>query len=203
MGTGAEPLGALADNGGPTFTHALLEGSPAIDKIPEEDCKVGTDQRGVVRPQNLKCDIGAFEAGDIDAPPVASDQLVGTASDSPVAVKLEASDANGDPLSFTITSLPASGDLSEDGIPIDMVPHTLDGSGDTVTYTPHGGATGIDSFKFKANDGAADSNIATVTILVIGRVNAVPLAFDNAVKTTVDTPVSIVLDGAPMPTATL
>jgi hypothetical protein len=52
-------LGALQDNGGPTFTQALLPGSPAIDAIP---CTYLTeDQRGVVRPQGAGCDIGAYE----------------------------------------------------------------------------------------------------------------------------------------------
>jgi predicted outer membrane repeat protein len=53
-------LGPLADNGGDTLTHALLEGSPAIDK---GTCVAGitTDQRGVTRPQTGKCDIGAYE----------------------------------------------------------------------------------------------------------------------------------------------
>lgn len=54
-------LGPLQDNGGPTFTHALLPGSPAIDHIPAENCDVATDQRGVVRPQGTRCDIGAYE----------------------------------------------------------------------------------------------------------------------------------------------
>ena len=54
-------LGPLQDNGGPTFTLALQEGSPAIDAIPTEVCDVGTDQRGVSRPQGEACDIGAFE----------------------------------------------------------------------------------------------------------------------------------------------
>ncbi len=53
---------ALANNGGPTLTHALVTGSPALDAIPssDPDCK-GTDQRGVKRPQGGACDIGAFE----------------------------------------------------------------------------------------------------------------------------------------------
>lgn len=54
-------LAPLQDNGGPTWTHALLTGSPAIDA---GDCYEGTiteDQRGVSRPQEAACDIGAFE----------------------------------------------------------------------------------------------------------------------------------------------
>jgi CSLREA domain-containing protein len=58
-------LGPLANNGGPTPTHALGRGSVAIDVA--SDCTdlgnnpVTTDQRGVARPQGPKCDAGAFE----------------------------------------------------------------------------------------------------------------------------------------------
>jgi len=51
----------LQDNGGPTWTHALLPGSSAIDAIPPANCPVDTDQRGVTRPQGNNCDIGAYE----------------------------------------------------------------------------------------------------------------------------------------------
>ncbi len=53
-------LGPLADNGGPTSTHALLAGSPAIDTADAASCPA-TDQRGVARPQGAGCDVGAFE----------------------------------------------------------------------------------------------------------------------------------------------
>lgn len=55
-------LGALRDNGGPTLTHALLFGSPAIDAGTNTGCPA-TDQRGIARPLNgtgsATCDIGA------------------------------------------------------------------------------------------------------------------------------------------------
>lgn len=55
-----DPLfGPLADNGGPTRTHALLSGSPVIDL---GGICTGTDQRGVARPQGAGCDLGAYEA---------------------------------------------------------------------------------------------------------------------------------------------
>lgn len=57
---GAAGIGPLADNGGPTWTHALLAGSPAIDAADDAACPA-TDQRGVARPQGPHCDIGAFE----------------------------------------------------------------------------------------------------------------------------------------------
>lgn len=66
--TGIHPLlGPLGDFGGPTFTHPLLVGSPAID---QGSCEGSlTDQRGFPRPMDLSgianaddgCDIGAFE----------------------------------------------------------------------------------------------------------------------------------------------
>ncbi|NNJ12590.1 hypothetical protein EKD04_019885 [Chloroflexales bacterium ZM16-3] len=49
----------LANNGGPTLTHALAADSPAINAADSASCPP-TDQRGVARPQGA-CDIGAFE----------------------------------------------------------------------------------------------------------------------------------------------
>ena len=60
-------LGPLQDNGGPTFTHALAAGSPAIDAGSGDCPPPATDQRGVMRPVDgngdgtAVCDIGAFE----------------------------------------------------------------------------------------------------------------------------------------------
>jgi len=76
--SGVDPLvGALADNGGPTQTHALLVGSPAIDAA-GTPCPA-TDQRGVSRPRGAACDIGAFEFGidvAIDVRPGSTDNTV-------------------------------------------------------------------------------------------------------------------------------
>ncbi|MBI5934796.1 MAG: hypothetical protein HY867_13920 [Chloroflexi bacterium] len=59
--TGVDPmLGALADNGGPTETMALLTGSPAINAGTNTGCPA-TDQRGVTRPFGATCDMGAYE----------------------------------------------------------------------------------------------------------------------------------------------
>jgi CSLREA domain-containing protein len=70
----AQPLnlGALADNGGPTPTHALLTGSRAINTGDPAGCRddqgspLVTDQRGsgFARVFDGRCDIGAFEFGD-------------------------------------------------------------------------------------------------------------------------------------------
>ncbi len=52
-------LGPLADNGGPTQTHALLAGSRAIDTA-VTPCPA-IDQRGTGRPVGGGCDVGAYE----------------------------------------------------------------------------------------------------------------------------------------------
>jgi len=73
----AEPLlGPLAENSGRAFTHALLPGSPAIDKG-ENPRGISHDERGFVCPPDRQCiqaertigvatDIGAFEVGALD-----------------------------------------------------------------------------------------------------------------------------------------
>lgn len=55
-------IGVLQDNGGATWTHALLTGSPAIDAGNGVNCVAGgaSDQRGMMMPVG-ECDIGAYE----------------------------------------------------------------------------------------------------------------------------------------------
>ena len=59
-------LGPLQDNGGPTFTHNLLNGSPAIDAgDPSFVPPPSTDQRGYPRISNSRIDIGSLETTPI------------------------------------------------------------------------------------------------------------------------------------------
>ncbi|TWU46647.1 choice-of-anchor Q domain-containing protein [Rubripirellula reticaptiva] len=65
---GTARLAPLASNGGPTMTHALLPGSPAINN--GNNAGLAVDQRGVARPQGSRADSGAYEsslAGSLDA----------------------------------------------------------------------------------------------------------------------------------------
>lgn len=57
--SGDPMLLALANNGGPTQTHALMVGSPAIDSATDQGVYV--DQRGISRPQGAGFEIGAYE----------------------------------------------------------------------------------------------------------------------------------------------
>ena len=112
-------------------------------------------------------------------PPVAYDQSVTTDEDTPVSIILTATDPDGnDLLTYSIVSGPSHGSLS--------------GTAPDVTYTPNANYNGGDSFEFSANDGKADSNIATVSITV-NPVNDAPVADDQSVTTTQDIPVGITL----------
>ena len=102
-------LGPLQDNGGPTFTHELLTGSPAIDAVPVGAACSSTDQRGVSRPQGAACDIGAFERSNV-VPTITSISplkgapgvtviLNGTAFTGAASVTF-----NGTPAGYTVTS---------------------------------------------------------------------------------------------------
>jgi len=60
MGVGDPALFPLANNGGPTLTHAIPPTSPAYNQ--GFSCSQATDQRYVVR--DATCDVGAYEFND-------------------------------------------------------------------------------------------------------------------------------------------
>jgi hypothetical protein len=63
--------GTLQNNGGPTKTHALPAGTPAIDAgniagcVDGDGAAIHADQRGVPRPFGSRCDVGAYEVSDV------------------------------------------------------------------------------------------------------------------------------------------
>lgn len=99
--------------------------------------------------------------GEPNNPPVADDQSVTTNEDTAVAITLTATDPDGNPLTYSLVTLPVNGSLS--------------GTAPNLTYTPNLNFNGLASFTFKANDGKVDSNIATVSITV-NPVNDPPIA---------------------------
>lgn len=119
-----------------------------------------------------------------DAPVAANDAYStdeDTALNAAVGVLHNDTDVDGDPLTATLVSNPAHGTL------------TLSAGGPFV-YTPAGNFHGTDSFTYKANDGVANSNVATVTITV-NPVNDAPVA-DAGADQAVDEGGSVTLAGA-------
>ena len=96
-----------------------------------------------------------FTVNSANDAPVAGDDSATTSADTPVTIDVLSNDTDvdGDALTATSVSTPAHGSASVN----------RDG---TVTYTPNADYEGIDAFTYRASDGAADSDDATVTITV-------------------------------------
>jgi hypothetical protein len=86
-------------------------------------------------------------------PPACEDVAASTEAGKSVSVALKCTDANGNVLKLTIAGQPAHGSLGAI-------------TGGSVTYTPAAGFTGDDTFTYRANDGAANSALATARIRV-------------------------------------
>lgn len=125
-------------------------------------------------------------SGISDEYPVASSQTITTPEDTAKSITLSASLGKGSALTYTIVSSPLHGSLS--------------GTAPTLVYTPASNYSGTDSFTFRANDGTADSNTATITITVTG-VNDAPIADAKSVSTNKDTPATVTLSASDAETA--
>ncbi|HLM48973.1 MAG TPA: Ig-like domain-containing protein, partial [Solirubrobacteraceae bacterium] len=91
-----------------------------------------------------------------DPPPTCTDVgPVDVAHNGSVPIQLTCTDPENQPLTYSIVTQPSKGTLSN-----------LNTATGTVTYTANQGASGPDSFAFKANDGKSDSNTATVTLSI-------------------------------------
>ena len=86
---------ALADNGGPTLTHALVYGSPAIDLDGTCSTELTEDQRGYTRPVGAGCDAGAFEY-DLSNTDSDGDGLFDASDNCPLVANPDQKDTDGD-----------------------------------------------------------------------------------------------------------
>src|SRR5213076_1480574 len=96
-------------------------------------------------------------------------------------VLINESDVDGDTLSAVLVSQPTHGTL------------TLNGNG-SFSYVPAANYNGPDSFTYKANDGLADSGIATVSLTVTS-VNDAPVAVNDTYATAEDTTLNVAAPG--------
>jgi Tol biopolymer transport system component len=161
-----------------TPAHGTLIGTaPALTYTPAADFN-GTDSftytvssNGVTSPAGTV----TLQVAAVNDAPVAVDGAVTTDEDTPVAITLQASDVDGQALTFTIVTPPTDGTLTG-------------GTGANRTYTPAPNASGTRSFTFRAFDGSLSST-ATVTI-TINPVNDPPTTVDDFVTTDPATPIT-------------
>lgn len=111
-----------------------------------------------------------------DGIPVASDNTQVVDQNVALVSYLIASDPNADPLTYSVVDAPAHGRLN-----------ITNASTGEFAYHPDADYLGPDSFTFKVNDGAQDSNTATVTLSVVIP-NRPPVASDETITVLQNTP---------------
>ena len=112
-------------------------------------------------------------------PPVALDQALDTPEDASASVGLVGQDADDDPLTYIITTLPEHGTLrdeqTEQVIAASELPYALSAAGNRVAYDPEANYNGADSFAFRVSDGTQESGPESATVtLTIAAVNDPP-----------------------------
>ena len=121
---------------------------------------------GVIKFEISKNGVGSLPVVSNVAPIAYNQSISALSKNGSTEITLIASDAvERNKLSFAITVQPSNGTL------------TLDASNMSVVYKANNNATGVDSFKFKVNDGTADSNEATVSLII----NEPPVATNRIV----------------------
>ncbi|ETR65749.1 MAG: hypothetical protein OMM_13765, partial [Candidatus Magnetoglobus multicellularis str. Araruama] len=115
-----------------------------------------------------------------NAPPVANGSNNVFDEDKYIYIKLFATDADNDNLTYHLVTHPIHG--------------TITLSDDTVLYIPNPDYNGPDSFTYNVNDGISDSNTATI-MLTVYPVYDIPKANLQFVNTTENMPVNITLTG--------
>ena len=112
--------------------------------------------------------------------PVANGQNLTLNEDSSIAVLLNATDEDNDPLTYIINQSPTHG--------------VLEGTAPQLTYRPNANFNGNDSFSFSANDGSASSTVVQVN-LTVNAINDAPIAQNLNLTTSEDLPLSISFAG--------
>lgn len=166
IGTAANPidplLGPLADNGGPTHTHALSPGSPAIDQGVKVDYSastthLSTDQRGLIRTADQPSvsnaadgtDIGAYEALATPCPAITLSPS--TLPNGSVAFSynqtVSASGGSG-PYTFSVTNgfLPYGLSLNQSSGVVSGTPDNHGSFNFTVTARDYNGCSGAQAY---------------------------------------------------------
>ena len=143
----------------------------AYSNLPRVTIRFRTGQKRYAA-SDVAIDNFALTATISDVPPVASDVASSSPQGGSVGITLSGSDANGDPLTYSVVTPPNNG--------------TLSGRAPNLTYTANAGFFGTDTFTYVANDGEFDSAPATVSITVDAPFSSFFTNFGNAADADVD-----------------
>lgn len=165
--------GSLTLNSDGSFTYIPNTGFDGIDSFTYH-ASDGTDASNVA----------TVTITVINSAPVAADDNYSTNKNVPLhvaapGVLVNDADPDSDTLTSVLDSTTSNGTLTLN----------FDGS---FSYTPNSGFEGMDSFTYHASDGSSGSNIATVTIVIIG---SAPTAADDNYSTDKNTPLNIAAPG--------
>jgi len=149
----------------------------ASGATPIQAATIGVYGDGVLRaaiPALGRADVALKFTSTGNTVPTAADDAYAATEDTPLAVAAPGvlandTDPENDPLSAVLVAAPGHGSV------------TLNANG-SFTYTPAANYHGLDTFTYKASDGWADSNTATVAINV-GSVNDPPIASSDHYST--------------------
>jgi polygalacturonase len=142
-------------------THGTLSGTaPDLTYTPARGY-YGTDGFTFKVNNGSDSNVASVTLNVNNTPPVAQDaSATASSGGGSLPLTLSATEASTAPMVYTITSLPSHGTLNPSGIPPYQLPNA------NVSYTADLDYSGADSFTFKANNGAGDSNVATVSFTV-------------------------------------
>ena len=156
-------LHSFGGTGAVSNNTRLLEVSPGVF--------VGATQSGIFR----------LTVSNGNTAPVATNVAFSTNEDTATSGALTATDANGDAVTYAIVTNGSLGTAT-----------VTDAATGAFTFVPNADVNGTDTFTFRANDGTADSNVATVSVSVLP-VNDAPVSQHGTASTFAGTPVNGVL----------
>nr|WP_290222797.1 tandem-95 repeat protein [Trichocoleus desertorum] len=158
--------GTLVNNGNGTFSYTPTTDFNGTDSFTYvvDDGKGGTAEATVL-----------LRVTPLNDAPTATAEDVSTAEETAIAINLldNASDVDGDPLTFSVGANPRNGTV-------------VNNNNGVFTYTPRLNFVGSDSFTYRVNDGRGGTAFATVGITV-GDVNDSPIARNDSFTGNEDT----------------
>ena len=172
----------ISANGTLTFTPAVNAFGTATVSVALHD-NGGTANGGV---DTSAAQTFIITVTSVNDAPVAVPDSYTTAENAPLTISANGvlnndTDIESDALTATLVNTPSHGTL------------TLHANG-AFTYSPNANYNGADSFSYRAEDGALNSNVVTVS-LDITAVNNAPTAIADAYSTAEDTPLLIAGNG--------